>query len=202
MNWKRAFISLLFIMPLVALLAFGMTRDPNAIPSPLPGRAAPSFELAVLDDPVGALTAVTLKFRPDPEEVTPGRRVNLAEHHGEVVVLNFWASWCLGCRDEHVPLSRVAEMYRGRGVHFYGVLYNDSPENARRWIRQMGGQSYGTLLDPGSSTAINYGLYGVPETFFIGRDGRVAYKHIGPIHDRILIEWIERLLDDQAEETT
>jgi cytochrome c biogenesis protein CcmG/thiol:disulfide interchange protein DsbE len=76
---------------------------------------------------------------------------------------------------------------------FVGLLYNDAASNGRRWITQMGGQSYPSVLDRGSRAAIDYGVYGVPETFFIGKDGRVAHKHLGPVTDAVLDGTIERL---------
>lgn len=187
MSWKRIAWTLSAAVPLVALLAFGMTRNPNDLESPLPGRPAPEFALPVFTDPEG-------------REI--GRTVSLSEHAGEVVVLNFWASWCLACRSEHEPLSRVAERYRGEGVQFYGVLYNDSPENGLRWIGQMGGQTYPAVTDRGARTAIDYGLYGVPETFIIGPDGQVAYKHVGPVTEAVLVEWIEKLRTPVTEPAT
>jgi cytochrome c biogenesis protein CcmG/thiol:disulfide interchange protein DsbE len=180
MNWKRATIAIAAILPIVGLLGFGMTRDPREIPSPLPGRSAPDFTLARLDFAPGATG----------DRVLPDS-LRMASRRGRVVVLNFYASWCLACRDEHPVHAQVAPRYRDRGVDFYGVLYKDSPENIREWITAMGGQPYETLLDPASRTAIDYGLYGVPETFFIGRDGRVARKHIGPVTREVL----ERTLD-------
>ncbi|MFP5354071.1 MAG: redoxin domain-containing protein, partial [Gemmatimonadota bacterium] len=167
MNWKRASTASIVAVPIILLLAYAMTRDPKEIPSPLPGREAPPFSLAVFASGQGA------------QERAVGDSVRLADHKGEVVVLNFWASWCLACRDEHSTLSMVAEAYASKGVKFYGVLYNDVPSNGTRWIAEMGGQSYPSVNDPRTRTAIDYGLYGVPETFFIGRDGRVAYKHVG-----------------------
>jgi cytochrome c biogenesis protein CcmG/thiol:disulfide interchange protein DsbE len=169
-------------LPIIALLAFGMTRDPKAIPSPLPGREAPDFALEV--------------FAPgEPgQERAAGDTIRLSQFRGDVVVLNFWASWCLACRDEHRALSEVARMYADRGVKFFGVLYNDTPSNGRRWIQEMGGQSYPSIEDPRTRTAIDYGLYGVPETFFIGRDGRVAYKHIGAVSDGLLAQKLDSLL--------
>jgi cytochrome c biogenesis protein CcmG, thiol:disulfide interchange protein DsbE len=184
MNYRRSFIAMLAASPFVVLLAWGMTRDPREIPSPLPGRVAPTFDLAVFAR--GDMTP------PDAKLDT----VRLAEHRGNVVVLNYWASWCLACRDEHRALSDVAAEYNAAGVRdvsFYGVLYNDSPRNGIDWIAQMGGQSYPSLVDPGSRTAIDYGLYGVPETFFIGRDGKVAYKHIGPVTPALLKQKIDSL---------
>lgn len=189
MNAWRWIGVLLVAVPVVALLAFGLTRDAREIPSPLPGRPAPEFALTVMD-----MTGLGAPATP-----AAGDTVRLGDHRGDVVVLNFWASWCLACRDEHRALSQAADAYRDRGVHFYGVLYNDSPGNAQRWILGMGGQRYPTLLDPGSRTAIDYGLYGVPETFFIGRDGRVAHKHVGPVTPALLDEWIEGLLAEPAE---
>jgi cytochrome c biogenesis protein CcmG, thiol:disulfide interchange protein DsbE len=185
MNWKRSWIAGAVAIPFVSLLAVGMTLDPRALPSTMPGKPAPEFELEVME------------ARNAPEGPPLAR---LAEHRGEVVVLNFWASWCMACRSEHASLSRIAQMYEGRGVQFYGVLYNDSPANAERYILQQGGQSYPTLLDPGTRTAIDYGLYGVPETFFIGPDGQIAYKHVGPVNDALLIEWIEKIRNAAMEE--
>jgi cytochrome c biogenesis protein CcmG/thiol:disulfide interchange protein DsbE len=182
MNWKRASSAAVVTLPIITLLAYGMTRDPKEIPSPLPGRAAPAFSLAVFAEGVGA------------QHRASGDSVRLADHTGEVVVLNFWASWCLACRDEHATLSDVSDIYAGMGVKFYGVLYNDVPANGTRWISEMGGQSYPSLEDPRTRTAIDYGLYGVPETFFIGRDGRVAYKHVGPVSATVLRRKLDSLL--------
>lgn len=182
MNWKRAFIAAAVGLPIVALLRFGMTRDPRAIASPLPGRPAPTFDLAVFAPGSGL-------FAP-----TPGERVRFADLKGKVVVVNFWASWCLPCRDEHAGLTEVATRYADKDVQFVGILYNDVTANALRWIQEMGGQSYPALLDPGTRTAIDFGVYGVPETFFIGRDGTVASKYTGPIPPGVLAARIDSLL--------
>jgi cytochrome c biogenesis protein CcmG/thiol:disulfide interchange protein DsbE len=184
MNWRRAAIATACAIPVVALFGYGMTRNPRDIPSPLPGKPAPDFALEVIragDEPsTGALQ--------------PGDTLRSSELRGQVVVLNFWASWCLACRDEHEVLSAAARTYADRGVRFVGVLYNDRPAAGLEWIAQMGGQSYPAVLDPRSRTAIDFGLYGVPETFIIGPDGVVAYKHIGPVTSRVLADHIERIL--------
>ncbi|HEY3287163.1 MAG TPA: redoxin domain-containing protein [Gemmatimonadaceae bacterium] len=169
MNWKRASIAAATAAPVIALFAWGLTRDPNNIPSPLPGREAPQFALQVFAPGQGDL------HRPI------GDTVRLADLRGKVVVLNFWASWCLACRDEHAALSEVAQTYAGQPVQFLGVLYNDVPDKGTAWIAEMGGQSYPSVDDPGARVAIDYGLYGVPETFFLDASGRVAYKHTGPV---------------------
>ena len=182
MNWKRAFVAVALLVPVIALLAYGTTRDPKTIVSPLPGKAAPDFSLAVFAPGEGPLAR------------SIGDTARMAEHRGNVVVLNFWASWCLQCRDEHVDLSNTAKAYYDRGVRFYGLLYNDQPAFGLKWIEEMGGQAYPSLLDPRTRTAIDYGLYGVPETFIVTGDGRVAYKHIGPISERLLSQKIDSLL--------
>jgi cytochrome c biogenesis protein CcmG, thiol:disulfide interchange protein DsbE len=173
MNWRRSLIALTAASPVVALLAFGMTRDPRIIESPLPGRAAPEFALPVME---------------------AEDSVRLADLRGHVVVLNFWASWCVPCLAEHPVLTNAAMAYHDRGVRFLGVLYRDAPQNARRWIDRLGGASYPTVLDEGSRAAIDYGLAGVPETFIIDRDGRIAHKHIGPITDAQLAALLDPLL--------
>ncbi|MGH8311644.1 MAG: redoxin domain-containing protein, partial [Steroidobacteraceae bacterium] len=159
MNWKRALIAAALAIPIIALLRFGLTRDPHAIASPLPGRPTPAFDLAVFASGNGA------------NAPAPGTRVRLSELRGNVVVVNFWASWCLPCKDEHAALSQIATRYADSTVRFVGVVYNDVTANALRWIEEMGGQAYPALLDPGTRTAIDFGVYGVPETFFIARDG-------------------------------
>lgn len=182
MNWRRASIGVLGSVPVIALFAWGLTRNPNEIVSPLPGRAAPEFALAVFAPGEGALA------RP------VGDTLALARLRGQVVVLNFWASWCLSCRDEHADLSRSAVRYAGRPVQFVGVLYNDVATAGTDWIAGQGGQPYPSVLDPGARTAIDFGLYGVPETFVIDAAGLVAYKHIGPVSSAVLDRKIDSLL--------
>jgi cytochrome c biogenesis protein CcmG, thiol:disulfide interchange protein DsbE len=178
MNWKRSAWGIGLSVPFLALLAFGMTLDPNEIPSPLPGRPAPEFALPVMDQ---------------------ADSVRLSDLRGSVVVLNFWASWCLECRYEHSDLSLAAQMFEERGVRFFGVLYNDTQANGRAWIREMGGQYYPSLVDEGSRTAVSYGLYGVPETFIIDRDGIVVHKQIGPITLARLARLLEPLVVETAD---
>lgn len=190
MNWKRATVAAFVAFPVIGLLGYALTLDPKEIPSPLPGRDAPAFSLAVFAQGEGE------------QQRAVGDTIRLSDHHGEVVVLNFWASWCLACRDEHNTLSAVAESYARQGVKFYGVLYNDVPNKGTRWISEMGGQTYPSVQDPRTRTAIDYGLYGVPETFFIGRDGRVAYKHVGPVTATVLTRKLDSLLALPAPSTT
>jgi cytochrome c biogenesis protein CcmG/thiol:disulfide interchange protein DsbE len=189
-GWRRALAAAVVAASIIGLLAYGMTQDPRAIPSPLPGQKAPEFSLAVFSYPTDA---------PQPKR---GEQlldtIRFDSLRGKVVVLNFWASWCLACRDEHVALSAAAMALRGTDARFFGVLYQDVPQNGRDWIVQMGGQSYQGLYDPKSRTAIDYGIYGVPETFFIARDGRVAYKHVGAVTTDVLMDTVRALLAEKV----
>ena len=174
MNWKRLAIPLAGV-PVVALLAFGLTRDPKIIPSPLPGRAAPDFVLSTLD----------------------GDTLRLSDLRGQVVLLNFWASWCLACIGEHPLIVATDQRWRDQGLRVVGVVYQDTPGNAQEWMREKGG-TWANVVDARSRTAIEYGLFGVPETFLIDRRGIIAYKQIGPVSPDVLSEWIPRLLADTA----
>ena len=189
MNWKRAAIAALAAAPVIALFAFGFTRNPSEIPSPLPGRAAPPFELPVFATGEPPLARDV------------GDTIRLGDLAGKVVVVNFWASWCLACRDEHVALSETAREYADKPAQFVGVLYHDRPASGLRWIEGMGGQSYPSVTDDRSRMAIDYGLYGVPETFIVDPTGRIAYKHIGPITASVLRFWIDSLAPAPALDT-
>lgn len=182
MNWRRSGIAAAFGLPVIGLFVFGLRHDPKDIPSPLPGKPAPPFALAV--------------FAPgQPPLARPiGDTIRLADLRGQVVVLNFWASWCLACRDEHATLSAVARQYVGKPVHFVGSLYQDRTSAGTEWIAEMGGQSYPSVEDPKSRTAIDYGLYGVPETFIISPDGRVARKITGPADAAAVTRIVDSLL--------
>lgn len=182
MNWRRSAIAAAFGLPVIGLFVFGLRHDPKDIPSPLPGKPAPPFALAV--------------FAPgQPPLARPvGDTIRLTDLRGQVVVLNFWASWCLACRDEHATLSAVAREYVGKPVHFVGSLYQDRTSAGTEWIAEMGGQSYPSVEDPKSRTAIDYGLYGVPETFIISPDGRVARKITGPADAATVTRIVDSLL--------
>ncbi len=182
MNWKRSFVAIAFAVPIIALLAWGFRRDPDAIPSPLPGQTAPEFALSVFSPGVGPLA------RP------VGDTVRLADLNGKIVVMNFWASWCLVCREEHATLSAMVQKYARQPVTFLGVLYNDEPANGIQWIQTMGGQSYPSVFDPNLRTAIDYGLYGVPETFVIDASGRIAHKETGVVSGLVLSRVLDSLI--------
>lgn len=169
-SWLR-WLPLVAFIPFLALLAFGLTRDARIIVSPLPGEPAPDFALAQLD----------------------GDTVRLADLHGRVALVNFWASWCLPCRDEHAVLHRLHQSYPRSEVALLGILYQDTPENGRRFMREFGG-NWPSAADPGSRVAIDFGVYGVPESFFLARDGTIIRKHIGPLSWELVQTTVDSLL--------
>lgn len=153
---KRA-LFLILLAAVVGLFVFAVTRE-QTLTSPLVGGPAPAFDM-----PLYAADST----------------VALSDYAGKPVVLNFWASWCVSCRDE----ARVLEAgwrVHGPDVAFLGVAVNDEPNAARAFIGRYG-KTYILGDDADGSVAIDYGLFGVPETFFIGPDGRILSKHIGPI---------------------
>jgi len=154
------------------LLAYGFTKDPKRIPSPLVGRPAPDFTLSLLD----------------------GGELRLRDLRGRPVVVNFWASWCYpACWNEAPRLEATWQRYKERGPLFIGIIHQDTEANARDFIAKHG-KSYPNGMDLRSRIAIEYGVYGVPETFFIDREGKIAHKHIGEIDMETLTDQTELLV--------
>ena len=147
------------LLGLLALFAWGLTRDAKLIPTPLIGKEAPLFTL----------------------ELFEGGTFRLAEQRGKVVVLNVWASWCYpACWNEAPQLEAAWRKYRAQSVMLLGLNYQDREEKARAFIERFG-KTFPNGPDKGSKIAIAYGVYGVPETFFIDHAGRIYAKHIGEI---------------------
>ena len=162
----------LSVLPLVALLAYGFRTDPRDIPSPLVGRTASPFALTAFD----------------------GSPVTLSGLRGKVVVLNFWASWCNpACYDEAPVLERAWRAYRERGVVVVGVDMQDTAEAAQAFIQRFG-LTFANGPDPQGKIAVEYGVYGVPETFFVSRDGTIHAKHVGALTDAVVRAKLEPLL--------
>jgi cytochrome c biogenesis protein CcmG/thiol:disulfide interchange protein DsbE len=169
-RWIPALAVVVVVGLLAALFAFGLRRDPSALQPALNGQAAPAFSLHSLD----------------------GRNdYSLQQLRGQVVVLNFWASWCADCQVEHSTLQEAFDRYRDQKVVFLGVSFEDQESAARSFARQMG-VGWPLLTDPGSATAIDYGVSGVPETFVIGPDGRIVGKTSGPVAYSTLSSQIAR----------
>ena len=163
-------------LPLLALLAYGFRVNPREIPSPLVGRPAPGFALTAFD-------------------ATP---LTLDAQRGRVVVVNFWASWCYpACYEEAPVLERSWRAYRDRGVLVVGVDIQDTVEAARKFMRDFG-LSFPNAPDPTGKVSVDYGTYGVPETFFIDRRGRIRARHVGALTDDVIRAHVERLLAEPA----
>jgi cytochrome c biogenesis protein CcmG/thiol:disulfide interchange protein DsbE len=143
---------------LVAFFAVGLTRDPREVPSPLVDKPAPVFRLQQLHEPQLAFT---------PEEMK-----------GKVWLLNVWASWCVSCRVEH-PL--LVDMSKKQLVPIVGLNYKDRREDGVQWLAKLGNPYSLSAFDVDGKVGIDYGVYGVPETFVIDKQGVIRYKQIGPI---------------------
>jgi cytochrome c biogenesis protein CcmG/thiol:disulfide interchange protein DsbE len=166
---RYAAVGLILGLALVLTLAF--RRDPHDIRTGTVGRPAPAFTLADLS---GTGT------------------IALEQYTGKVVVLNFWASWCVPCKEENPALTEVWERYRGTDVVLLGVVFQDSTDAARAYTARLG-NTWPSAVDETGQVALSYGVFGPPETYFIGRDGIIAGRHIGPIDSQTLITGIETL---------
>jgi cytochrome c biogenesis protein CcmG/thiol:disulfide interchange protein DsbE len=158
MKSVRWSIPLAIFVILLAFLWIGLGRDPREVPSPLIGKPAPAFKLARLQAPGETLSTQDLK--------------------GRVWLLNVWASWCVSCRVEH-PL--LVDLAKSNLVPVYGLDYKDDPAAGLNWLAQNGDPYTASIIDRDGRVGIDYGVYGVPETFVVDKAGIIRYKQIGPI---------------------
>jgi len=155
---------LLFLLPALLFvivgvgLAVGLTRDPSVLPSALIDKPVPAFDLP-------------------PIEGRDGPGLGRDDLGGEVALVNVFASWCVPCRQEHPLFMALAE----RGVPIYGINYKDKPEQARAWLAELGDPYRRIGADRDGRVAIEWGVYGVPETFVIDAEGRIRHRHVGPL---------------------
>ena len=159
----RFFIPLAVFLLLAVFLGIGLTLNPREVPSPLIDKPAPAFSLPQLRDPQVTLTAESLR--------------------GKVWLLNVFASWCTPCLEEH-PL--LVELAAGGAVPIYGLNYKDARDAALKWLGRHGDPYTAVIVDPDGRAGIDYGVYGVPETFVIGRQGVIRFKHVGPLNRKVL----------------
>ena len=143
---------------LVIFLGRGLSLDPREVPSPLIGKPAPAFSLAQLDN--------------------PAQMIGTEQLRGQVWILNVWASWCVACRDEHPVL---VEFSKTGVVPIYGLNYKDKREPAMNWLQQLGNPYTASIFDETGRVGIDFGVYGVPETFVIDKQGVIRYKKTGPV---------------------
>lgn len=171
MRFARLGLVPLIVLPVAWLLFQGLGRDPRVIPSPLIGRAAPSVVAASMD----------------------GETIDLDAYRGRPVILNFWASWCFECIEEHRVLMEAQEQY-GERLVIIGILYQDAVADARGFLARYGDGGWPNLLDPEGRLAIDFGVAGVPESFFIDSAGVIRYKQWGAATRDVLDEQLPALL--------
>jgi cytochrome c biogenesis protein CcmG/thiol:disulfide interchange protein DsbE len=169
---KRYLLPLAIFLVLVGFFAVGLNLNPREVPSPLIGKPAPGFTLPVLN--------------------APERKISAQELKGKVWVLNVWASWCVPCQQEH-PL--ITELAKKGGVPVYGLNYKDKAADAAAWLARFGDPFAATLSDSDGLVGIDYGVYGVPETFVVDSRGVIRLKHIGPVTPEALAKNILPMLD-------
>ncbi len=155
---NRFLLPLSIFIVVVGFLGVGLKLNPREIPSPLVGKAAPDFSQPHLADPEQVFAPADLK--------------------GKVWLLNFWASWCSGCKTEHPVLMELA---KSGEVPIYGMDYKDQRDEALTWLRRWGNPYPVVGVDEAGRVGINYGVYGVPETYVIDKQGMIRYKQIGPL---------------------
>jgi cytochrome c biogenesis protein CcmG/thiol:disulfide interchange protein DsbE len=169
--------SLRFLIPLALFVALawflyaGLSLNPREVPSPLIGKPAPAFALPRLDD--------------------PSQTIKREDLLGRVWVMNVWASWCAPCREEH-PL--VVAFAKQRKVPVIGLNYKDRPGDARNWLERLGNPYAATLIDFDGKVGIDFGVYGVPETFVIDAQGIVRFKHVGALTPQVISQKLEPVL--------
>lgn len=174
----RHLIPLGIFLVLVIFLGIGLTKDPREVPSPFIGKPAPAFELPQLHD--------------------PGRTLAAKDMLGKVWLLNVFASWCTSCRAEHKVVSSYA---KGGGVPVVGLNYKDERGDALAWLKQFGDPYSAIAVDREGRVGIDWGVYGVPETFLVDKKGIVRYKHIGPVTTESLNEKLVPLIRELEKES-
>ncbi|MBB1087542.1 DsbE family thiol:disulfide interchange protein [Lysobacter sp. SG-8] len=172
MRWLPLAVVGLLGLLLAAGLWLARNPDREALPSPLIGKPAPTFELPVLHE--------------------PGRLMSSEELKGTPYLLNVWGSWCPECRVEHPVLTRFAETRR---VHVIGYNWKDEHADAMRWLEQFGNPYWVVLVDHDSTAALDWGIYGAPETFLVDADGIVRWKHVGAVDQATVDTELVPLLD-------
>lgn len=160
--WRYLTPVVLFAV-LIAFSFVGLQRDPGYVPSPLVDQPMPEFDLPQLQQPDGRLASTELA-------------------QGEPILVNVWATWCVGCREEHDKLVEIAD---SGIIPIYGLNWKDDNRAALHWLERLGDPYVTTAVDADGRVAIDWGVYGAPETFLIDGDGIVRFKHIGPITDRV-----------------
>jgi cytochrome c biogenesis protein CcmG/thiol:disulfide interchange protein DsbE len=167
MKASRYLLPLAIFLLIVFFLWRGLGLNPRAVPSPLIGKPAPAFTVPLLSDPSQTLSAKELR--------------------GQVYLLNVWGSWCVSCRDEHPVLVELAKRKR---IPLYGLNWKDKHEDAVAWLERFGDPYVASGVDREGRVAIDFGVYGAPETYLIDREGVIRFKHTGPLTRAVIEEQI------------
>ena len=170
LRWRLSLLAALLVVPLVTVLALSFGHDPHAVPFVLQGKPAANFALRDVN----------------------GSSVKLTDFRGTPVVLNFWATWCYPCQAEHTLLQQAARIY-GQRVQFLGIIYQDSEDAVRRYL-QGRPSIFPQLHDENSTTSIDYGVAGVPESYIIDPHGRIVFKQAGVLTVEILRRHLDPLI--------
>lgn len=147
---------------MIAIFALGLERDPRKLPSALIDKPVPEYELPRVKDPMST--------------------VGNADYAGQMVLVNIWATWCVGCRQEH---DYLVELAARNEIPIYGIDWRDQREEAVKWLNNLGDPYVASAYDEDGRVGIDWGVYGAPETFLVGEDGNVLYKHIGPMDESV-----------------
>lgn len=179
------FLPIIIFAALVVFFAIGLGLNSRLVPSPLVNKPAPAFNLPALEGVAGVANAAEVAGA-----AGDGARVSTDSLRGRVWVLNVWASWCVGCRVEHPFVKRLA----GEGAYIVGLNYKDTAADARQWLDDWGNPYRQNAVDSDGATGLDWGVYGVPETFIIDAAGVIRHKHIGPLGEEDLQQTIRPLL--------
>ena len=173
MVWAAIAAAIVFML-LAIIFAGRFGGDPSISTSPLIGKPAPTAPIALLDGT---------------------GEVSLNDFPEDIIVVNYWASWCLSCRGEHPALLQAATGYEDRGVTFISINYQDTHPNAVGWLDELGwSEETVYVVDEGSATAFEWGVLGIPETFFVDRDGIVVGKVSGPVSYQLLARTLDQII--------
>lgn len=163
----RFLLPLAVVVLMIGVLAVGLRLDPRHVPSPLIGKPAPDFALPLLDKRQQSLGPAAFRGRP--------------------VVVNFFASWCAGCRDEHPLLMELSSL----NVELIGIAYKDVASETERWLKRHGNPYRQVLVDRQGQAGLDWGVYGIPETYLLNSLGEIAYKHVGALTSDV---WTQEFL--------
>lgn len=155
---NRAFLPLAVFAVLVPVFIIGLTKDPRELPSPFIDEPAPEFSLPSLTE--------------------PEKTVSSSDYAGQYALINVWATWCVGCRQEH---NFLMELSRSQDVPIYGINWRDNRDEALRWLQALGDPYVASGFDADGRVGIDWGVYGAPETFLVSAEGVVLHKHLGPL---------------------